>query len=670
MIKSIKKFSEALEILRKYDGSNPYMLMLKRDFFINEKSDTIGEFQIEYILKNKNFEPKPINKTIKVTKWYAENRKEVWNTDFLPEKLHIVTLLGETQTTYNCYVQYRRSVPPVMCFLPKKAILNNFLVDDYHKINVDFDRYDRLSMSKDSTRQLKKHQKEAIQFLLSRKRCILADEMGCGKTTSLTVAALEGNFDSILIICPASLKTNWKRELLWYTNEKYITIIESFTDKKKDELEAFLGYSKGRSNKKREELLEEAKEVGKWQDNRVVIINYDVLDDFFTFSRATSEEGMQKALDASPILKYIYNKKSCIIIDEAHKLSNNTSTRYKVIKNLIKKGNPECVWLATGTPVTNNPLNLYYLLSLIENEITSDYEYYVNTYCDAKKIPAKGEKERCTNLFLKQKKKETWYDLTLEEKNELKKYIDTHARKITIATGSSNLDELEEKVRHIYLRRTKDDVGTLPVKTVHEVFYSLTTAQKEEYNKLWDEYEKAQLELDPEKEINKELLEGAIYRKYLSNQMVPNTIKITDNIISKGNKVVIACCYDEELYTLKEHYGDRCVIYNGKMNAKQKDAAIDKFTHDENIMVFIGNIIAAGVGITLTVSHDLIFNNISFVPGDNLQMSDRVHRIGQVHDCDIYYQIFKDTQYENMWDIVLRKSLVINSIVKTETEKT
>ena len=669
MVKSIKKFTEALEILRVYEGDNPYILMLKRDFFVAEKIDSVDEFQVEYILKNKNFSPRPINKTIKITKWYGENRKEAWNLDFIPEKLLIVTLLGETQLYYNCYVQYRQSVPPVMCFIPKKAILNNFLVEDYHNVVVDFDRYDRLSMSKDPNRTLKKHQKEAVQFLLSRKRCILAHEQGLGKTTSISVAAIEGNFDSVLIICPASLKTNWKRELLWYVDEKDISIIESFSDKTKTELETFLGYSEGRSNKSREELLQEAKELGKWQKNRFVIVNYDVLDDFHVFSRATSDEGKKAALEKSPLLQYIYNRKSCIIVDEAHKLSNNTSTRYKVIKDLIKRGDPECVWLATGTPVTNNPLNLYYLLSLIENEITSDYEYYVNTYCDARKIPAKGEKERCTNIFLKQKGKETWYDLTWNERDELKKYINDHARKITIATGSGNLEELEEKVRHIYLRRTKDDIGNLPLKTVHEIFYSLTAEQKAEYDKLWEEYEQAQLELDPEKEINKELLEGGIYRRYLSVQMVPKTIELVNKIIERGEKVVIACCFDDELYSLRDYYGDKCVIYNGKMSVKQKDNAIEKFTHDENVMVFIGNIIAAGVGITLIASHNLVFNDVSYVPGDNLQMSDRVHRIGQTHNCDIYYQIFKDTQYENMWNIVLRKSMIINSIVKTEEEK-
>jgi SWI/SNF-related matrix-associated actin-dependent regulator 1 of chromatin subfamily A len=105
------------------------------------------------------------------------------------------------------------------------------------------------------------------------------------------------------------------------------------------------------------------------------------------------------------------------------------------------------------------------------------------------------------------------------------------------------------------------------------------------------------------------------------------------------------------------------------MNGKQKDNAQKAFTEDPNIMVFIGNIQAAGVGITLVVSNKLIFNNISFVPGDNRQMEDRCYRIGQTNDVDIYYQMYKRTQYEKMWNTVMRKELVINQVIKKEDEK-
>lgn len=666
---SFKSIEKALRILKEYNGSNPYILMLQRDIYVNQNNDALGDFQVEFILDNYNKEPRPINKIVKLTDWYAEKKKEDWKLDFIPKNIAILSYLGETTTTYCCYVQYRKSVPPTMSFLSKKGVVGNFLVDDFHNMQIDFDRYDRLSMEQDPKRRLFPHQKEGVQFLLTRKKCILADSMGLGKTSTLSVAAIEGNFDSTVIICPASLKTNWKKELMWYVPEKDITIIESIAQKTKGELEEFLGYSVGKSNKKKEELLEEAYFQGKWQNNRFVIVNYDILDEFYEIPKSWAKKAVADAHEGSPLLKYIYNKKSLIVIDEAHKLSNSTSKRYKIIKDLIKRGNPEDIFLATGTPVTNNPQNLFCLLALIKHPLSNDWNYYMEHYCGAIKIPAKGEKEKWTNLFLKRVRKATWYDLSSDEKDKLKTFIRDNAKMITIAKDLTNLDELKEMISDVYMRRIKEDMEGMVKKTIHEIYYDLAPSQLMEYETLWDEYEAAQKENNPEKVINKDLLEGAIYRRYLSNAMVPYTEKLVDEIIAKGEKIVVFCCFDEELYALKEYYGDKCVIYNGKMNAKQKDAAVEKFMNDDTTMVFIGNLIAAGVGITLTRASNLIFNDLSYVPGDNQQGIDRICRIGQTKDCDIYIQIFRKTQYENIWNIVMKKTLVIDQIIKKEDEK-
>ncbi len=670
MFKTIKAKNEAIIKLKEYTGINPYILKLKRDVIIKNKTELLSEIAVEYILTNFKFNPIPINKTVKITDWFGEKLKKDYEIEFSPEKLRIFTLIGETKTTFHVLIKYRQNMEPMEMFISKKAIIENFLIEDYHNVQVDFNRYDLLSSSKDPNRKIKEHQKEAIQFLLARKKCVLADDMGVGKSLELSVASIEGNFDSVLIICPASLKTNWKKELMWYAPERDITIIESPLTMTKPELEKYLGYKEGRSGLTVKELQEEAKDMGKWIDNRFVIVNFDILEEFYKIPVTRSKENIQKALNESPMLQYILNKKSLIIIDEAHRLSNDTSIRYKIIDNLIKRGNPDSVYLATGTPITNNPQNFYCLLKLINDPITDDWQYYMDRYCGAMKIPAKGEKERWTNYFLKRVNKNSWYDLNQSEKDKLKEYISENARKITIMRDATNLEELKLRVQHLYLRRTKEDIAEgLPNKTIHEIFYDFSSLQKIEYDKLWDEYETAQLEADPTKEINKELLEGAIYRKYCSNQMVPNTIKMADEFINQNKKVIIATCYDEELEILKEYYGEKCVVYNGKMNGKQKDNAQKAFTEDPNVMVFIGNIQAAGVGITLIVSHTLIFNNISFVPGDNRQMEDRCYRIGQTNDVDIYYQMFRRTQYEKMWNTVMRKELVINQVIKKENEK-
>ena len=665
---SIKKTNSAFEILKFYEGDNPYILKLKKYIYVDRSVDTLKDFQVDFILRNSNTSIKTINKIVKIADWWGEKKQSEWGLDFLPEKIKIISYIGDTETLYGCYIQYRKSVPPSLCFVPKNAVLTNFLVEDYEKLEVDFDRYSRLSNFK---RILFDHQKTAVKFLLSRKKCILADDMGLGKSSAVSVAAIEGNFDSVVIICPASLKANWERELSIYVPERDITMIDGFADKTKGELEEFLGYAVGKSNMTRTELLAEAKEKGQWKDNRFIIVNYDILDKFFDSKRTYTQQQYDEVLERSPMLKYITNRKSLLIIDEAHALSNSKSNRYKAIKGLIKKGKPDSIYLVTGTPITNNPANFYCVLGLLDDPITSDWDYYMRRYCGAEEFCHPKDKEkrtRISNEFIRKHGASNWYGLTSEEKQELKELIKKNCRMVLAMKDPTNLDELKERVSHIYLRRTKDCL-TLPKKTVREIYRELTPKQKAEYDKLWKEYEEEKKTLDPEKELNKDLLEGAIYRQYLSNEMIPHTIELTDRAIAKGEKVVIACCYDEELYRLQEYYGDRCVIYNGKLSLKQKEDAIAQFMGNPEVMVFIGNIKASSVGITLTVSRVLIFNDFDYVPGNNFQMSDRIHTLTHERPVFNIYQIFRHTQYEKMWDITMRKQIAIDTVIKTEDEK-
>ena len=503
MFNTIKAKTSAIDILRDYSGKNPYLLRLKRDVILKKRTEMLTDYVVEYIIKNKDFQPVTVGKTIKIADWLGEKLQKDYQIEFVPQMVHIFTYLGDTSYAYYCVIKYRQNMEPIEMFLPKKGVLGNFLVGDYHNLEVDFDRYDRLSSTKDPNRKIKPHQKEAVQFLLSRKKCILADDMGVGKSLELAVASIEGNFDSVLIICPASLKTNWREELLWYVNDKDISIIDGVNDKNKSELEKLLGYKVGKSGLSKTELLSEAKERGKWEDNRFVIVNYDILDEFYKIPKTRSQENIKIAYDLSPMLQYIANKKSLIIIDEAHRLSNSDSDRYKIINDLIKRGNPDSIYLATGTPVTNNPSNLYCILKLLNEDITLDWNYYMERYCGAIKIPAKGEKEKWTNIFFDQLRKiciragqtppENWKELTPLQRDRLKEFININARKITVLKDPANLDELKLKVAHIYLRRTKEDISEgLPNKSVHEMFYDFDMIQEFEYARLWEEYETQQ----------------------------------------------------------------------------------------------------------------------------------------------------------------------------------
>ena len=167
MHQEIEKKNTAIDLLKNYDGINTYLLALKRDIITYKKVDKLTDFNVDYILKNINYQIKDINKIVRVIDWYGDELKDKWGTDFRIEKVLIKKLLGETDKFYHCFIQYRKNVEPSYAFLKKNGIIGNFLLEDYHNISIDFDRYDKLASRIDPERKIKEEQKEAIKFLLS-----------------------------------------------------------------------------------------------------------------------------------------------------------------------------------------------------------------------------------------------------------------------------------------------------------------------------------------------------------------------------------------------------------------------------------------------------------------------------------------------------------------------
>lgn len=425
-------------------------------------------------------------------------------------------------------------------------------------------------------------------------------------TTTLTVASLAGNFKKVLIICPASLKSTWRDELMNYIDESEITIVNGKT----------------------------------WKESKYTILNYDILKNFYEIPMVYDEEkkkyvksrrkaDIQKALENSQLFQ---SKFDLVIIDECHKLSRNTSTRYKIIDDFLKKSKPNSIYLTSGTPITNNTKNLYNILKLINSDVVKDYEYYMRRYCGAKKIHNKKLN-----------------------------------RDILIPTGNTNLEELMERIKGHYIRRTLKDVNLDIPFTTDVLKYDFDESQQKMYDKLWNQYLESQEKEGME--AYKPIIEGTLLRKWAAVEMLPKTYDIVDDHIEYGGKAVIMCTFDDEIEELSKHYGNKCVVYNGKMNLKQKDKAKDEFINDPNKQVFIGNLIAAGVGLTLIVADLIVFNSFSWVPGENEQAERRIIRIGQDKSCRIVYQVFNNSIFEKMYNVVSQKQNDINTVIKTENEK-
>ena len=649
---SLEKVDKAYKVLKEYSGENSYIISLKNTVYAY-KTRGLKDAELDYILHNYNREPKLINKIVKIADWYGEKLQNDLSLEFIPQKLEITWFLGETDYIYHFFCIYRRSQEKAMeVFVPKDAILTDFLSEPWENKLIDFNVYNERS-----GRCLYPHQEEAVKFLTTKKKAILADVMGFGKTTSAIVAALEDKFQKVLIICPASVKITWKKELMRYVDEDDITIVE------------------GRN----------------WKESRFTIINYDILKNFYEIpteivkstslelqdgkvTKVTKEKEkvsrksavIQEAMENSQLYQ---SKFDLFIIDEAHRLSNTTSGFFKIMSDLVKRSNPSGIYELSGTPITNRPINFYNLLKLIDAPVSRDWKKYVERYCDGKFFYNRKERDAYSFMYCKKVNKPSWFDLTDEEKKELDEILDKRCKKIWKTDGASHIDELQEVIKSYYLRRDKNDLE-LKKKTVKILNYKLTPEERASYEKVWDEYVEAQNEKDPaDLEKYKKITEGIMMRQWLANNMTSKTIDLAQKCIDLGHKVVIFCSFDEELNTIKEAFKDICVVHNGKMLAKRKDKSVESFQNDPNVKVFIGNIQSAGVGLTLVASRVAIFNSFSWVSGDNLQAEDRIHRLNQKNDVTIYYQVFLDTFYKEMFDKVRGKQEIIDNIIVSEKNK-
>ena len=627
---SLKKTNEAYDILKIYEGNNFLIKRLKTNVYNKSNKYVLSDFEIEYILNNYSYKSKQINKIIKITKWFAESQMEKWNVSFIPEKVYVYELLGEMDNFVHVSIKYKKNQEnKTTCFIPRKALLDDLNSSDFNELNVDFSVINTALSKFDKS--LYKHQEEAVKFLLSRKKALLADDQGLGKSLSATSASIIGGFKKILIICPASLKSTWKRELSTFIPENDIAIIKSnnwISDKKY----TIINYDIIDLHHKiaKDKIIEEKHKYDKYGNPKLDQNGNQIIEIKEKWFKSRKKDAKLKALSESNLYQSNFD---LVIIDECHKLSNNSSIRYEMIMDFLEKSNIEDVYLLSGTPMTNKPINLFHVMSLIKHPVCENFEYFVKTYCDGKQIENKS----------------------------------TH-RKIWLTGGSSNLDELMEKVKNSYLRRLKSDIPGMVNKTIHQRYYDLSDDEKFVYDKLWDDYEESQIQLGNDN-LNKELTEGILLRQFVSNAMIKNTIELSNEFLEDDKKVFIACCFNEEISELKKYFGDKAVIYKGGMSIKQKDDAEKRFMTDPKTTVFIGNIIAAGVGLTLTSSHICIFNSYDWVPSSNWQMMDRVHRIGQKNDVEVYFQLFSNTISEHMWETIIRKEMNIDKVIKTENNK-
>ena len=581
----------AISLLEAYEGINPYIKKLKIAYLKNNKL-ALTENQSKYITENHEREPLYINRVVGITPYLGEELKKMDELSFTPEKVLIEFILAETEKTFHVYGKLKQNQKESkMYWLPKTQVTDDPYFESID-IAVDFSKYNEI-LSHDG-KKLYQHQEDGIKFLLSRKGCILADDMGLGKSIQSIVAALETGAKKILVVCPSSTKINWEREIKVFCEDT--TIIDG----------------------------------KKWSDAKFTIINFDILKNFHTLpSGKKRKEGEPEEVLNRELVNAGYD---LCIIDEAHYLKNNESIRGKIMVELCAKHKIERVWLLTGTPVANRPMDFFNLLKIIKSPIAENWKHYAVRYCDGRKF---------FRTLKNGQRKQIW-----------------------LTDGASNLEELANKTKNTIIRRLKTEVLDMPDKVITPMHHILDKRGLKQYELLWEEYlEKRKLEGKKTNDLQKDLVELILLRQFIAQEAIPYTIEMVENAVEMGRKVIVFTSFTDELEIIANHFGKLAVKHNGPMTTIQKQKSVDAFQNNDKVKVFVGNIKSAGVGITLTEATVVIFNSFDWVPGNNEQAEDRAFRIGQKNDVNVYYQLFDDTISSRMWSMLNSKKDIINIIM-------
>jgi SWI/SNF-related matrix-associated actin-dependent regulator 1 of chromatin subfamily A len=280
--------------------------------------------------------------------------------------------------------------------------------------------------------------------------------------------------------------------------------------------------------------------------------------------------------------------------------------------------------------MTSRPMDYFNLLSLVDSPVSKNWMAYAIRYCA-------GYQFKVGN------------------------------RKVWNITGASNLEELRERTSGTILRRLKENVLDLPDKIITPVYLKLKSkAYEDVMGEYYDWYDK-----NPEesKSLTVQFSKLTKVRQIIADEKIQQTIEIAENIIEQGKKVIIFCNFTDSLNKIVEHFGKISVKLDGSMVQHERQYSVDQFQENEKVKVFVGNIKAAGTGITLTSGDAVIFNDLSFLPSDMAQAEDRAYRYGQKNNVLVYYPIYQNTIENIIYDIVNNKKQVIATVMGDNTNK-
>ena len=302
------------------------------------------------------------------------------------------------------------------------------------------------------------------------------------------------------------------------------------------------------------------------------------------------------------------------VFDEGHALTNATSRRSKVCRELSHSSKHRIV--ITASPMTNRTKNLWNIIETISPGRFGSFFSFALRYTNALKetINVKGEEKEIWNF-----------------------------------DGASNLEELNARLKHLMLRRTKAEAALeLPpkIRQIVEIDVPLNKISRE-----WN--------LDDTSAVRLALNISA-------KAKMTQAVELAINHMDEGNNVIIFAHQRSVVAELKDLFKEKGhFIYTatGENSAEKRDDTIQEAAQSPIPCVLAVTTHSMGAGIDLTFANIGIVIELDYVPARIIQMEGRQDRPGQTKNTLLQYLIGIGTIDELIRDAVLNKLEVIEQVI-------
>lgn len=444
------------------------------------------------------------------------------------------------------------------------------------------------------------HQVEGFNYGMKNDRFLLGDEQGLGKTKqAIDIACAKKQarqYEHCLIICGVNgLKWNWQREIAVHSDEK----------------SHILG-SRNKSAISNENKL------------------YDLENLPEAYFLVTNIESFRNDAICKKVQQLCADKKiSMVVIDEIHKGKNPTTQQGKAILKI----KAETMIAMTGTPLMNNPLDLYVTLKWLGFEKNTFYAFK-NHYC------VMGGFNN--------------YEIV----------------------GYRNMKELHDVLDEKMIRRLKKEVLDLPEKISTIEYVEMNGAQKKIYEEveasLREDIDRIKLSPNPLAQLIR-LRQATGYTGILSTTVkesakLDRMEELVEELVENGEKVIIFSNWTDMTTPVFERLRKyKPAVITGDI--KDRTAEQDRFMNANDCKVIIGTIGAMGTGLTLTAASTVIFLDSPWNRALKEQAEDRAHRIGTKSTVNIITLVCKNTIDERIEEIIAKKGKMADILVDGKISK-